>query len=304
MLTNDYSYGDCLDNAIKSAWTVDDCFQGRDFDFSKRFLPDRIAGVDGIAGLDAEEKRVLNQIRGNSYCHIFAFVEEYIIPMVLDHARSDVYGDETRLRYLIQFAADESKHQAMLKRAMAQIEAGLGVSCGVISGHEEVAKVVLGKSRLTALMLTSMIEWFTQMHYVEHVRDAGNLDTLFRDILRYHWIDEAQHAKADSLLMEEVAATMDGADRERAVDELLELGMAVDGLLAQQVELDIAALETVCGRTIAEGDKDEIHRHQRRSYRWTFLVSGLQHPKFVRVVDELTSAGGEKIADAATALAA
>ena len=119
MLTNDYSYGDCLDHAIKSAWTVDDCFRGRDFDFSKRFLPDRIAGVDAIACLDADEKRVLNQIRGNSYCHIFAFVEEYIIPMVLDHARADVYGDETRLRYLIQFAADESKHQAMLKRANA-----------------------------------------------------------------------------------------------------------------------------------------------------------------------------------------
>ena len=304
MLTNDYSYGDCLDHAIKSAWTVDDCFRGRDFDFSKRFLPDRIAGVDAIACLDADEKRVLNQIRGNSYCHIFAFVEEYIIPMVLDHARADVYGDETRLRYLIQFAADESKHQAMLKRAMTQIAAGLGVTCGVVSGREDVAKAVLGKSRLTALMLTSMIEWFTQMHYVEHVRDTGGLDPLFRDILRYHWIDEAQHAKADSLLMVEVAAVMDGADRECAVDELLELGMAVDGLLAQQVELDIAALETVCGRTVAERDKDEIRRHQRRSYRWTFLVSGLQHPKFVHVVDELTVAGGEKIAGAATALAA
>lgn len=304
MLGNDYSYGDCLENAIKSAWTVDDCFQGRDFDFSKRFLPDRIAGVDGVSCLDAEEKRTLNQIRGNSYCHLFAFVEEYIIPMVLDHARDDVYGDETRLRYLIQFAADETKHQAMLKRAMTQIEAGLGVSCGLVSGREDVARAVLGKSRLTALMLTSMVEWFTQQHYVEHVRDNGGLDELFRDILRCHWIDEAQHAKADSLLMEEVAAALGMEGRERAVDELLELGTAVDGLLAQQVELDIAALEAACKRTYRDYEKDEIRRHQRRSYRWTFLVSGMQHPKFVRIVDELTIAGGEKIAGAAAALAA
>jgi len=304
MLTNDYSYGDCLENAIKSAWTVDDCFQGRDFDFSKHFLPDRIAGVHGISCLGRHEKQVLNQIRGNSYCHIFAFVEEYIIPMALDHAREDVFGNETRLRYLIQFAADETKHQAMLKRAMEQIEAGLGVPCGVISGREEVARIVLGKSPLTALLLTSMIEWFTQLHYVEHVRDNGDLDGLFRDILRYHWIDEAQHAKADSLLMEEVAAGISAAERERAIDELLELGMAVDGLLAQQVEFDIAALEAVCGRRYAEHEKVEIRDHQRRSYRWTFLVSGLQHPKFVRIVEELTADGGEKIADAAKALAA
>jgi len=304
MLTNDYSYDDCLDNAIKSAWTVDDCFRGRDFDFSARFLPDRIAGVNAVTCLDDREKRMLNQIRGNSYCHIFAFVEEYIIPMVLDHARDDVYGDETRLRYLIQFAADETKHQAMLKRAMAQIEAGLGVSCGVIAGREDVAKVVLGKSRLTALMLTSMIEWFTQQHYLEHVRDSGDLDPLFHDILRYHWIDEAQHAKADSLLMEEVATAMSVSERNRAVDELLELGMAVDGLLAQQVELDIATLEEACGRAISDAEKDEIRNRQRHSYRWTFLVSGLQHPTFVRIVDELTSDGSEKIAGAATALAA
>ncbi|MGH6621666.1 MAG: diiron oxygenase [Alphaproteobacteria bacterium] len=303
MIGNGYSYGDCLENAIKSAWTVDDCFQGRDFDFSKCFLPDRIAGVDAISCLDAREKRTLNQVRGNSYCHLFAFVEEYIIPMVLDHAREDVYGDEMRLRYLIQFASDETKHQAMLQRAMAQIEAGLGVSCGVVSGRENVARAVLGKARLTGLMLTSMIEWFTQLHYVEHVREDRDLDTLFRDILRYHWIDEAQHAKADSLLMEEVAAGMGKAERERAVDELLELGMAVDGLLAEQAELDIASLEKACNRIFREHEKDEIRRHQRLSYRWTFLVSGLRHPKFVRIVDELTVAGREKVAAAATALA-
>ena len=87
MLAHQYSYQDCLDKSIKSEWTVDDCFQNREFDFSMRFLPDRIAGVDGIACLNDDEKLKLNQIRGNSYCHIFAFVEEYIIPMVMDQAR-------------------------------------------------------------------------------------------------------------------------------------------------------------------------------------------------------------------------
>jgi len=304
MLTNDYSYADCLTNAEKSAWTVDDCFGGRDFDYSRRFLPDRIAGVDGISCPDETEKRTLNQIRGNSYRHIFAFVEEYIIPMVMDHARDDVYGDETRLNYLLSFAQQEVKHQRMLERAMDQISAGLGTTCGVIPGREQVAEVVLGKSRLTALLLTSMIEWFTQLHYKEHVQDDRDLDTLFRDILKFHWIDEAQHAKADSLLIEEVAGQLTPEQREQAIDELLELGTAVDGLLANQVEMDIDALEAITNRRFTDDERDEIRTHQRRSYRWTFLVSGLDHPMFKQIVGELTADGSAKIAGAAEALAA
>jgi hypothetical protein len=304
MSTLQYSYETCLDGSVKNAWSVDDCFQGRDFDFTKPFLPDRIAGVSGIGCLSGIEKRKLNQIRGNSYCHIFAFVEEYIVPMVVDHARGDVYGDETRLWSLLRFAEEEVKHQEMLRRACSQFEAGFGTSCGLVPGREEVAGVVLRTSPLTALLLTSMIEWFTQLHYVEHVRDRAELDELFRDILRFHWIDESRHARLDSLLIDEVASDLGTEEREAAVDGLLELGNAVDGLLAQQVELDIDALQIATGRTFSEPERAEIRTHQQRAYRWTFLVSGLEHPHFVRIVEQLTTGGAEKLAQAATALSA
>jgi hypothetical protein len=304
MSTVQYSYETCLDGSVKNAWTVDDCFRGRDFDFTKPFLPERIAGVSGIGCLSDTEKRRLNQIRGNSYCHIFAFVEEYIVPMVVDHARGDVYGDETRLWSLLRFAEEEVKHQEMLRRACSQFEAGFGTSCGLVPGREQVAGVVLGTPPLTALLLTSMIEWFTQLHYVEHVRDRAELDELFRDILRFHWIDESRHARLDSLLIDEVASDLGPEEREAAVDGLLELGSAVDGLLAQQVELDIDALQIATGRTFSEPEREEIRAHQQRAYRWTFLVSGLEHPNFVHIVEQLTISGSEKVAQAATALSA
>jgi hypothetical protein len=304
MLTHDYSYETCLEGSVKRAWTVDDCFQGRDFDFAKPFLPDRIAGVNTIGCLSDDEKRMLNQIRGNSYCHIFAFVEEYIVPMVVDHARRDVYGDETRLWTLLRFAEEEVKHQEMLRRACDQFEAGFGTRCGLVPGREQVAGAVLGTSPLTVLLLTSMIEWFTQLHYVEHVRDRAELDELFRDILRFHWIDESRHARLDSLLIDEVASSLAADEREKAIDELLQLGGAVDGLLAQQAELDIDALQAATDRTFSDAQRDEIRAHQQRSYRWTFLVSGLEHPNFVSIVEQLTTAGTKKIAEAAAALSA
>ena len=76
MLSHNFSYQNCLDNSVKVAWKEDDVLSGRNFDFSKRFLPNRITGVDGIECLNEDEKRKLDQITGNAYCHIFAFVEK------------------------------------------------------------------------------------------------------------------------------------------------------------------------------------------------------------------------------------
>ena len=304
MLTHEYNYAAALEGSVRHAWTVEDCYQGRDFDFSKPFLPDRIAGVRDITCLDDREKLALNHIRANAYCHLFAFVEEFIIPLVLESATREVYGDETRLWALLRFAEEEVKHQELMRRACAQFESGFGVSCGLVVGREAIAEAVLNTSPLAALLLTSLIEWFVQLHYVAHVRDEQDLDPLFRDILRFHWVDESRHARMDALLVDEIASELSLSDREQAVDQLLELGGAVDGLLAQQLELDIDALERSIGRVLGDTDKAEIRDAQRRAYRWTFLVSGLEHPKFVEIVDQLTIEGRDKIATAARALSA
>jgi len=302
MLTHDYSYSDVLQNSLKVAWTERQVLEGRDFDYSRRFLPNRLSGVDGIGCLDDREKLKLNQIMGNAYCHLFGYVEEYIIPQALEAAQRDVYGNETRLRALLRFAEDESKHQEMFRRSTALFEKGFGVRCGLIPAREEVARMVLSKSRLCSYLLTSMIEWLTQLHYLEHVRDRGELDGLFRDLVRYHWMDEAQHAKIDSLLIDEITQEIAEEDREAAVDELLELGGAVDGLLSQQADLDLGSLETAIGRTLSEREKAEIKAHTHRAYRWTFLVSGLEHPNFVQIVRELTKRGPAKLEAVARAL--
>jgi hypothetical protein len=167
-----------------------------------------------------------------------------------------------------------------------------------------VAKVVLGKSRLCSLLLTSMIEWFTQLHYVEHVRSDEQLDGLFRDLIKYHWIDEATHAKLDSLLINEICGPLSLAQREHAVEELLELGGAVDGLLSQQADLDIESLQQATRRTLTEPERAEIRTNIQRAYRWTFLVSGLRHPTFVKIVGELTEQGQRRLEAAAEALSA
>jgi hypothetical protein len=58
----------------------------------------------------------------------------------------------------------------MLCRACDQFEAGLGASGGLVPGREEVVGAVLGTAPLTALLLTSMIEWLV----LDQVCDGGH----------------------------------------------------------------------------------------------------------------------------------
>ena len=41
MISYAHGFADCLDNSLKCGSTAGDGFQGRGFDFGKRFLPDR-----------------------------------------------------------------------------------------------------------------------------------------------------------------------------------------------------------------------------------------------------------------------
>ena len=304
MLSHNYTYQECLDNSKRVSWLEDDVLADRNFDFSKRFLPNRLTGVDEIGCLSENEKRQLNQIMGNGYCHIFAFVEEFIIPTVTEEVMKDVYGDEVRARSLLRFAEEELKHQELFRKSVELFGQGFGSECGLIPGREEVAKVVRSKSKLAVMILTAIIEWFTQLHYIEHVRDDSDLDGLFRDLLRFHWMEEAQHAKLDTLLIGEVAEHLTLEERETAIDEVLELGGAIDGLLAQQIGLNIEALEKVTGRTFTAAEKEEITTKTQRAWRWTFLVSGLEHPNVVKAIGELTTLGPGKIEGVAAALSA
>jgi hypothetical protein len=179
-----------------------------------------------------------------------------------------------------------------------------GVTPQLIRGREAVAAVVRSKSKLAVLILMDIIEWFTQVHYTEHVLNKIELDGLFRDLLKYHWLDEAQHAKMDTMLIAELVEDMTMVDREAAINEVLELGGAIDGLLQQQVGMNIDALEVAMARTFTDGERVEITAETLKAWRYTFLVSGLEHPNVVKLVEEITVEGPAKIRGAAEALSA
>lgn len=73
-------YAKIVERSERVAWRIDDVMDASErLDFKKPFLPDSMVGARAIAGLSDRERLVLNQIRGYSYVHLFAFVEEYIV---------------------------------------------------------------------------------------------------------------------------------------------------------------------------------------------------------------------------------
>src|SRR5215469_18443518 len=102
-LNHKYDYQSTLDASLRINWKIEDVIGGMTFDFSRPFLPEALAGVDGIGCLSAEEKLKLNHIRAFTYLYLFGLVEEYILPAVLDHLRSGVHGDAEELRALLRF---------------------------------------------------------------------------------------------------------------------------------------------------------------------------------------------------------
>ena len=304
MVTHNYTYKNVLDNSKKVAWQEDEVLNGRSFDLSKRFLPNRLSGVDEISILNEEEKRKLNQIMGNAYVHLFAFVEEFIVPTVTEESLHNPYGDEVRQRSLVRFSEEELKHQEMFRRSIGLFSEQFGVTPQLIPGREEVAAVVRSKSRLAVLLLIDIIEWFVQLHYTEYVLNKTDLDPLFSDLLKYHWLDEAQHAKIDTMVIAEMVEDLSLAEREAAIDELLELGGAIDGLLQQQIAQNVEALAMSTGREFTESEREEIRVKTLRAWRWTFLVSGLEHPNVVKVIEAITREGPAKVRTVAQALSA
>ena len=277
-----FTYETALLASQKVGWKLDDVLKAEDsFDFGRPFLPESLARSSAFAFLSKSEALALNHIRAHTYLSIFGLVEEFILPFVIDHARPRLPEDDFQTRALLQFASEEAKHIQLFKRFRESFVAGFGTPCAVIGPPEAVAAEVLKREPLAVALLILHIEWMTQKHFLEGVRDNGDIDPLFRSLLKHHWMEEAQHARLDALMVEAIAEGRSLEERERAVEAYLAIGTLLDGGLVQQVELDLAALERRIRRKLSPSESVTFREVQLAANRWTYLGSGMTHPKFL-----------------------
>jgi hypothetical protein len=287
-MNSQYSYKNALETSQRVSWRIEDIIGGdKRLNFTKPFMPEPLARVQGLSFLSAEEQRVLNQIRGHEYLAMFGLVEEFILPFAVDHAREQLSGDDYRVRALLGFAGEEAKHIHLFKQFRREFEQGFGSKCDFIGPAEDVRKFVLSHSPLGVSIAILHIEWITLRHYVDAVRDNQDLDPQFKSLLKNHWLEESQHTKLDTLIVEELAASASEAEIDRAFQEYGEIGAFIDEGIRQQTEFDVDAFVQATGRKLSQSEREAMAAAVQKGMRWTYLGTGMTHPNFLATVEKI-----------------
>ena len=299
---HDFDYERTLASSLRAQWLLDDVLRAdQDLDFTRNFMPESLARTAALGSLNPFEQRILNQVSAHQYLSIFGIVEEFILPFLLDHAREAVGEDDWRIRALLNFAGEEAKHIHLFKRFHAAFVRGFPVECQVIGPSEAISAEVLRHDPLAVALLILMIEWMTQQHYLGSIRDDGDLDPLFKSLMQHHWMEEAQHAKLDTLIVHVLA---EGRNEERigkALDEYFEIGAFLDDGLKQQAAFNVDSLERAIGRKVE--DRDALIAQQHQAARWTYIGSGMVHERFKATLQSLSPNAARRIAEAAPVFA-
>lgn len=287
-MKHNYTYKDALQTSERIGWKVEEIIGGeKQLDFTKPFMPESLARLEPLGFLTEDERLKLNQIRGHEYLSMFGLVERFILPYVMDHARPQLNEDDYKVRALLQFATEEAKHIHLFKRFREEFEAGFGSDCAVIGPPEEVSRFVLGHSPLGVGITVLHIEWMTLRHYIESIRDDTGLDAQFKSLLKRHWLEESQHTKLDTLIVESLVQGARREEIDEAFDEYAEVGAFLDRGLEQQAALNVESFVAATGKQLSKNERAQLVDGLWSGMRWTYLGTGMSHPNFLDTVGSI-----------------
>lgn len=278
----------CIDASKRARWDIErDVIRGRGFAPGEKFLPDGLSLLHEADFLSQDDRVFVSRVQGRTYANMFGLVERFINAKILELSRDYWLQDQVALEALVRFSDEELKHQALFRQVDALCASVMPDGYRFDWQASEIAGVVLGKSTWSVLALTLHIELFTQVHYRESIDGDPTLSDLFRDVFRFHWKEESQHALIDEMEFRRIDATLAPEERDAAVDDFIALVGAVDGILAGQADADTAYIADAMGRGLTADDVEKIRRHLIRAYRWQYILSGAQQRHFQSVMADL-----------------
>ncbi len=293
-------YARCIAASQRVRWDIEkDVIRGRSFDSRHKFLPDALSKVQELECLTPDSRRYLSQIQGRTYANMFHMAERFVNAKVLEISRDYWFGNQTVLEALVGFSQEELKHQRMFRRLEELAGEHMFPGYTFLPNPDEVATVVLGKSTWAVLALTHHLELVSQLHYRHSIGRDENVSPLYKDVFQYHWLEESQHAIMDELEWGRLDKQMSREEKDRAVDEFIELVNAVDGILQVQAEADGEYFARTCGHPLRGEQLHTVKKGILKAYRWQHILSGAQHPKVVKVLTGfITERQRERIRDA------
>jgi len=279
------SYQRAVAASKRARWDIDlDVVRGRTLDRDHKYLPDGLSLAHTLEFLSASDRHFMSQVQGRSYANIFGLVERFINAKVLELSRNHFFGDQVALEALVRFSDEELKHQELFRRLERLAAEGMPEGYRFLPEPNEVARVVLAKSTWSVLALTCHIELFTLAHYKQSIEPDTSLSPLFKDALMFHWKEESQHAVLDELEWRREDHTLSSAERAKAVDDLLALVAAVDGILQLQAGADAGYFAKHLKGRLSDRELASVQATFLRAYRYQYIGSGIQQTRFPEIL--------------------
>jgi hypothetical protein len=293
-------YAKCIENSKRIRFDIDrDVIRGRKLDFGRKFLPDGLSMVARVPFLTDAEKRTFSHVQGRTYANMFGLVERFIAAKVLDVSREHWTGDQLALEALVRFTDEEIKHQELFRRMEALAGEGMPAGYAFLPKPNDVARAVLATDTWAVLALICHIEIFVLVHYRSSIEPDANLSELWKDVFMYHWREESQHAIIDEMEWAREDAKLDACGRDKAVDDLIGLVGAVDGLVQMQAKADAEYFMAIIGRKLGAEQRAAVADAFLKAYRYQYIVSGVQEERFEKILGGMiTPAQEERIGKA------
>lgn len=109
--------------------------------------------------------------------------------------------------------------------------------------------------------------------------------------MKHHWLEESQHTKLDTLIVEALAETNNQKEIEQAFQDYADIGGFLDNGIKQQTEFDVESFVQATGRNLSKSDREAMSAVVLKGMRWTYLGTGMTHPNFRATVEEISPEG-------------
>lgn len=129
------------------------------------------------------------------------------------------------------------------------------------------------------------IELFWKAHCRSSFEPETQIDPLCKAVFLLLWKEESQHAILDEMEWLREDDKLDAQQRDQAVDHLIGLVSAVDGIVQMQAQTDAEYFVKVsqeAGGAFGARHAQVIHATRPRAYRWRYILSGRRTHAFWR----------------------
>ncbi len=285
-------YANCIEVSKRIRWEIDrDVIRGRTFDFSRKFLPDGLSMIPALTFLAEREARFLSQIQGRTYANMFALVERFIGAKVAELGHDHALGDQVAFEALVRLTDEELKHQELFRRLETHGRradaGGLRIQAAAERRRRRRAEQVdVGRDGADARHRDLLAGALPR----RASSPTPQLSDLWKDVFLFHWKEESQHAILDELewRARERPPRRRGARPGRRRSDRARRRRRRDRADAGERRCRATSSPPPDARS-APPSRPRSASVVLSAYRWQYIVSGAQEPRFGEVLTELTT---------------